>query len=434
MRKKFMAFIIVFILILSSATPVYASSRQDRQKDENVYALLNSDGTLSEVYVVNTFSNLNEENFKDYGSYESVENLTGKDMLHLSQDYVWGSILSDRLAYKGKLKNPVLPWNFVISYQLDGQKLSSQELAGKSGDVEITIEVKNNHELNDFCSHYALQIQLTLDESICSEIEAPYGVVANNGIAKDISFTSLPDTDTSFTVKTKANLFEMSEIIILAIPFNVQLPQDTQDGLSGMNKNIQELPKYAAKLNTGIKSLNEAVKNLDSALNDINAQSSTIQLSSSEALKAITELDKVAEAMGEAVPVEIREEILLLKEQYAELDKGIQSYTGGVEQVAAGCGEISKGSSDLAFATNMFENKASELSGEFALQAGSLIDTLTNQDFNPVSFASKKNTDVYSVIFIMKTDTIKLQRQTDILPEKPEKLNLWEKLLNLFHS
>jgi putative membrane protein len=433
MRKKFMAFIIVFILVLSSTAPVYASSRQDRQKDENVYALLNSDGTLSEVYVVNTFSNLNGENFKDYGTYESVENLTGKDMLHLSQDYVWGSILSDSLAYKGKLKNPVLPWNFAISYQLNGQTLSSQELAGKSGDVEITIEVKNNHELNYFCSNYALQIQLTLDESTCSEIEAPYGVVANNGIAKDISFTSLPDTDTSFTVKTKANLFEMSEIIILAIPFNVQLPQDTQDGLSGMTKNIQELPEYVAKLNTGIKSLNEAVKNLDSALNGINAQSSTIQLGSSEALKAITELDKVAEAMGEAVPVEIRKAILLLKEQYGELDKGIQGYTGGIEQVAVGCGEISKGSSDLAFATNMFESKASELSGEFALQAGSLIDTLTNQDFSPVSFASKKNTDVFSVVFIMKTDKIKPQEKADILPEKPEKLNLWEKLLNLFH-
>jgi putative membrane protein len=432
MREKLMAFIIIFILILSSATPVYASGRHEKQKDENIYALLHSDGTFSEVYIVNTFSNLNGEDFKDYGSYESVENLTGEDVLHLSQDYVWGAVSSKRLVYKGKLDNPVLPWNFVISYQLDGQALTAQELAGKSGDVEITIEVKNNHELEDFCKNYALQIQLTLDEGFCYEIEAPYGVVTNNGIAKNISFMSLPNTDTSFTVKTKADLFEMSEIMVMAIPFQVKLSQDTQDILSRKNEEIQQLPESVAKLNIGMQSLNEAVKNLDSALTGINAQSETIQSGSSEALKAITELATAAELMGEVIPEEIREAILLLKEQYSELNKGIQSYTGGVEQVAAGYEKIRKGSTDLASVTSMFESRVSELSGGFGLQEDSLIDALTNQDFNPVSFASNKNTGVSSVVFIMKTDTIKPQREVDNLPEKHEKLNLWEKLLNLF--
>ena len=432
MKKKLMAFMIIFILILSSTTPVYASSKQEQQKDENIYALLHSDGTLNEVYIINTFANLNGEDFKDYGSYASVENLTSKDVLNLSQDYVSGAVSSKRLTYKGKLANPVLPWTFVILYQLDGQALTAQELAGKSGDVEITIAVKNNHELDNFCRNYALQIQLTLDEGFCSEIEAPYGVVTNNGIERNISFMSLPNTDTSFTVKTRANLFEMSEITVMAIPFYVQLSQNTQDMLSGMNEKIQELPESVTKLNIGMQSLNEGVKNLDSALNGINAQSKTIQSGSSEALKAITELDTVAKAMGEAIPKEMKDAILLLKEQYSELNNGIQGYTGGVELVAAGCGEISKGSTALAYATSMFESKASELSGGSGLQADPLIDTLTNQDFRPVSFASNKNTGVSSVVFIMKTDAIKPQRQANNLPEKPEKLNLWEKLLNLF--
>jgi len=167
-------------------------------------------------------------------------------------------------------------------------------------------------------------------------------------------------------------------------------------------------------------------------LTGINAQSETIQSDSSEALKAITELATAAELMGEVIPEEIREAILLLKEQYSELNKGIQGYTGGVEQVAAGYEKIRKGSTDLASATSMFESRVSELSGGFGLQEDPLIDALTNQDFNPVSFASNKNTGVSSVVFIMKTDTIKPQREVDNLPEKHEKLNLWEKLLNLF--
>ena len=63
--------------------------------------------------------------------------------------------------YKGELdaKKVALPWNFDVSYKLNGVPKNADELAGASGLIEIHIDAKfndsadvNEYYKNNFCS------------------------------------------------------------------------------------------------------------------------------------------------------------------------------------------------------------------------------------------------------------------------------------------
>ena len=51
----------------------------------------------------------------------------------------------DELYYQGIMKsNTEMPWNIKVKYKLDGKEYKAQDLAGKSGKLEITISIKKN--------------------------------------------------------------------------------------------------------------------------------------------------------------------------------------------------------------------------------------------------------------------------------------------------
>lgn len=101
-------------------------------KDEVVYATLNANGELDDIYVVNTLDVLRAGMIIDYGEYSRVKNLT--DLSELQQDGATVGIEAPegKFYYQGNLeKNAELPWDITVSYLLDGQEINPSELAGK---------------------------------------------------------------------------------------------------------------------------------------------------------------------------------------------------------------------------------------------------------------------------------------------------------------
>lgn len=74
------------MLCLGSAFPVWAAD--DYTKDENVYVMLEEDGSVSDVYVVNEFTSDKDYKVTDYGNYSSVKNLSTEEKLKQSGDSV----------------------------------------------------------------------------------------------------------------------------------------------------------------------------------------------------------------------------------------------------------------------------------------------------------------------------------------------------------
>ena len=136
-----------------------------------------------------------------------------------------------------------------------------------------------------------------------------------------------------------------------------------------------------------------------------------------------------------------------LTDNYATLDSGIKEYTSAVNKITNGYSKVYEGALDLVSGTHSlykgtteltdgtgeFKGETSDLDSKVDDEVDSMIDNFAGGDFEVESFVSDKNTDVDSVQFVIKTEAIK-KEEVKVEEEKTEKLNFWQKLLNLFRK
>src|SRR5690606_32994983 len=165
-------------------------------KDEVVYATLSPNGDRKEIYVVNTFEVTKSGMLVDYGSYSTIRNLTDLSDIDQTDDKVQFTAPEGKFYYQGNMKDAPLPWDFSISYFLDGKEITPEKLAGQSGNLQIAIEsVANDKVDKGFFENYLLQISLSLNTEITSNITAENGMMANAGKNKQVTFTVMPEKE-----------------------------------------------------------------------------------------------------------------------------------------------------------------------------------------------------------------------------------------------
>ncbi|WP_066688910.1 YhgE/Pip domain-containing protein [Christensenella intestinihominis] len=231
-------------------------------KDEVVYATLSANGDASAIYTVNHFEIAKGGTVTDYGDYGSVVNLSNSDPLALSGDAVSFTAGEGNFYYQGNMKDTGLPWDFTIEYYLDGRKLAPEEIAGKTGALEIRItSAKNDGTDATFYENYMLQVTVTLDTDKCTDIDAPEGTPASAGKDKIITYTVLPGKDADFALKANVTDFTMTGISISAVPYSmsVEFP-DMGEQLSG----LEQLPDAIEQLNEGVAGLKDGTQQLTS--------------------------------------------------------------------------------------------------------------------------------------------------------------------------
>ena len=156
------ALIIIAALLITVYTPVPSGAAS--LKEEVVYVRLNNDGSVNQVYVVNSFELGENNTIIDYGNYAYVKNLTDNNEIRLESGKVTVDAQGNQLYYEGFLMNPQLPWEISISYMLDGKEISPNDIAGKSGRLFIEIETDANPLGNkDFLTamHFNFHLPLT---------------------------------------------------------------------------------------------------------------------------------------------------------------------------------------------------------------------------------------------------------------------------------
>src|SRR5699024_11756274 len=121
----------------------------------------------------------------------------------------------DEFYYQGYLDDHPLPWDIDITYLLDGKKANPDELAGKSGSLEIQIETSANEEVDDtFFEYYMLQISLTLYPELFSDIQAPDVTNAKEGKDTNVTLTLIPEQEEEFIISSEVIDMEMYSIEI----------------------------------------------------------------------------------------------------------------------------------------------------------------------------------------------------------------------------
>ena len=295
-------------------------------KDEVVYATLDNNGEPIEAYVVNILNVKEKGNFTDFGTYSTVENLTTTDELVSKNGSVSGWAEEGKFYYQGNISHAKLPWIIDISYYLNGNPITADNLSGKSGELKINIKTSKAPNISsEFYKHYLLQISVTLSTLKCTDIQAKGATIANAGTDKQINFTVLPNKKGDNTLTAKVNDFSMSGIGINAVPYNMEVEMpDTSEmtgGFSQLSDGIEQLDNGVAKLKSGAKQLTNGSKQLSegsteimNGLEQLNAASDKIVQGSKEIKEA---LQFISKSLNESLT---DEDIQKLKDIYDELE------------------------------------------------------------------------------------------------------------------
>ena len=235
------------------------------EKQEVVYATLGAEGALQSTYVVNVLDGAAGKVVRDFGAYDQVVNLTDTSQLvHLS-DSVMFTMPEGGFTYQGDVSGASLPWTIGITYRLDGQEISAQDLAGKSGELELSIKTAQNPAVDPrYFENYLMQITCTLPMDKAQSIKTDQGSIAISGSNIAVSFMVMPESEGLLSLTATVNNFEMEGMSFAAIPFSMALDFPDTDSLASsfdvLIDGTEELHEGAQQLVSGAESVDEATK------------------------------------------------------------------------------------------------------------------------------------------------------------------------------
>ena len=310
-----------------TGSSVYAADNTESAKEEVIYIMTDAEGNVENINAVNIFGG---GSVTDYGQYSSVKMLNTTDSIEQDGDKITFTSNKEKVYYQGTMENTEIPWNISFTYTLDGKEISPEDLARKSGALEIHVKIDQNKKCtSDFYDNTALQINLTLDGETCENIQADSATLANVGSDKQISYTVLPGKGLDATVSADVTDFTMDAAAINGVRMNLDVDLDDDelmnkvteimdaaeelndgagklvDGTDTLSDGGKTLSDGADSMNQGITSLDEGITSLNTgvtkmqtALNNLNSQSANLLNGSAQVLGALqtiqSELSKVA--------------------------------------------------------------------------------------------------------------------------------------------
>lgn len=346
-KKRMLAGCMVAVLVISSMN-ISADAATDNEKEEVVYVVTDAGGEVDTVNVVNIFGS---GKVTDYGKYSNVKMLNNTEAIKQDGDTVSFDTSLDKVYYQGTLEDAQLPWDIQFTYLLDGKEISPEQLAGKSGSLEIHIQITENKDGEEsFYDNYALQANITLDTSRCKNIKAEDATLANVGSDKQISYTVLPGKGLDASITTDVTDFEMDAATINGVRMNLNLDLDEDeltkqvteimdatkklnDGATELADNSDTLVNGAdslsqgtASMNGGLNSLNQGISSMQTALNQLNENPQTLTNGSAQVLQTLKQIQTALSDVSLSA-----DELQALLTGSSQVRQGIQnSYDGAV--------------------------------------------------------------------------------------------------------
>lgn len=322
-----------------SASAAVSGIAEVKSKDEVIYAILASNGSVRTMYAVNRFEIAQAGSITDYGDYDSVINLTDTTVMTQNGDAVTVQANAENFYYQGNMTTTELPWIFDISYFLNGVKTAPQELAGRSGELEVRIVTKKNAAVNSvFYENYILQISITLDTEKCSDIKAPGATIASAGKNKVIAYTVMPGSDADVSINTTVGDFTMTGISISAMPslMNIELPvtdgmiddfTELSDAISALNDGVGKLADGAAELKSGADKLRSGSLDIKTGLSELSDNSARLIQASSQISSALAQI--ASSLNGNSTDMDLGD-LALLPQGLSDLADGLDDISSGL--------------------------------------------------------------------------------------------------------
>jgi X-X-X-Leu-X-X-Gly heptad repeat protein len=250
-----------------SASVASDAEADETAKNEVVYAKTNADGSIDGIYVVNKFETTDPTTITDSGTYDSVQNLSTTEQLSDEDGSVTFTTEGGKpFYYQGDLDSSTqLPWDVEVSYTLDGEEISAEDLSGKSGELDIELKVTgvdDGSAESDFANSFLMQAQGTFNNDTFELEEADGATIAAVGNNTAVTYLVLPGEDGDFHIKGKVTDFSYDGWQIAAMPLTMAVDLDDYD-TSELTDAIAMLESGSVELANGGESLSAGLAQLD---------------------------------------------------------------------------------------------------------------------------------------------------------------------------
>lgn len=291
-------------------------------KDETVYVLSSADGTTEKIIVSDWLKNiLNSSEISDCTELDDIVNVKGDETF---TDGKWNSDGSD-IYYTGTIEKS-LPVTMSVSYTLDGQSVSPEEIKGKSGEVTIRFSYRNNQketvtvdgEKKEMYVPFAVITGVILDSDSFKNVEVTNGKLLSDGDRTVIAGYSLPgmrdnlginskdvEIPDFFEISAKVNNFELSETITIITNEafnNIYFDGDGElgelDSLSELSEAADQLCDGSDKLYDGLSQLLEKSSELVNGIDKLTEGSVRLKDGTEELAQGLDALKKNSEALN----------------------------------------------------------------------------------------------------------------------------------------
>lgn len=329
------------------------------RKDETVYVIAGADGSVKKVIVSDWIKNsLKSPSITDSTDLENITNVKGDEYYSINSDNmkVWDAEGND-IYYTGDIDKEI-PVNMNISYKLNGETVSAEELAGASGEVTIRFDYTNNqYEMVEIDGQqekiYVPFVMITgmmLDNEKFSNVRVSNGKVINDGSHTIVAGLALPGLSDNLQLNSD----------VIEIPDYVEITADVED--------FELTTTLTLATNEMFNGMDlgelDSVNDLEDSMNKLSDAMSQLLDGSSQLYDGLsTLLNKSDELIGYI-------------DQFAAASKELKD---GAAQVDAGAGELKTYINQLSSGLNELTSNNDQLNGGAKQVFTTLLSTAETQ-------------------------------------------------------
>ena len=397
------------------------------KNDETIYALLDSDGKVKRIDLVNWISLEGKGNFK-----------ISKDKKYLNDIKIYTedvkmNILNDKIIFSGVSAeykniyisariNRKLPLDFKISYRYNGKFVKPRDFLGKDGNLDIEIYIKPNE---DIPFRVVMSTEFSADDFVLKNPEDFMVMVMGKNVR--LSAFTYPIPDSKLKLSLRGKKLKVPAITFTALPSLPPVDLSMKDQLYSFNEGIESfllLNQAHQKILKGIlegiekntPTIPQEYLTLPFALMANQNKAYLISKNIKEYPKSFNNLYGYIKEKAESSNDEDWKKALMMAE---EVKKEIEtnSFSDDIKNIGDFIG-------DLAFQSK----KAMDMIG-ISLQGIQNIENMLNIMLYGGEIEGKKLPGLSDMEKNLKTMKEKIRSNISLLEKGEEKINSWKKRL-----
>lgn len=347
------------------ASEAYTS--QQTGKDETVYVFTGADGSMNHMVVSDILHTAGKKGaVEDYSNLDNIENVSG-DEKYSSDDngnITWTSDGSD-ISYQGTTDKE-LPVDVKITYYLNGNEVSPEEIKGQSGHVKVHFDYTNNAETTITSNGeektvkvpFGMVTGLTLDASKFTNVTVTNGKMnqyndsdviyglALPGLKESLETASVSDIDLTsvnipeyFEFEADTTDFDIDLCMTIATSNLLSLLNTDDLNVSDFSGSIDQLTSSGQKLVDGTKSLKDGTSQLKSGAEQLDNGAASLLKGSDTLTSGASSLADGSKSLADGASS--------LKDGASQVNDGVNSLNDGAASLEDGAKSLADGAATL---------------------------------------------------------------------------------------